>query len=159
MLLRSWRWDELLWWRLLLEACVAPGRLPVGLVCSATARWESRYSLLCKDNISCNNIYLIKTLVFCIHILAICMTTWSWAYIRWASGFCLKTGCESAQPKWLPYNLVTNQRYDYLTILPKLWLPNNIDNSGCLRTLPDHNRNGPKPNPEPIPSNTKTNID
>jgi hypothetical protein len=36
---------------------------------------ESRYSLLCKDSISCNNVYIIKTLVFCIHILAVCMTT------------------------------------------------------------------------------------
>jgi hypothetical protein len=89
-LLRSWRWDELLWWRFLLEACVAPGRLPMRLVCSAATRWESRYSLLCKDNISCNNVYIIKTLVFCIHILAICMTNWSWAYIWWASGFGLK---------------------------------------------------------------------
>ncbi len=86
-LLRSWRWDELLRWRFLLEACVTPGRLPVGLVCSAAARWDSRYSLLCKDNISCNNVYIIKTLVFCVHILIICMITWSWAYIWWASGF------------------------------------------------------------------------
>jgi hypothetical protein len=35
-----------------------------GLVCSAAARRESRYSLLYKDNISYNNIYIIKTLVF-----------------------------------------------------------------------------------------------
>jgi hypothetical protein len=94
-LLRSWRWDELLWWRFLLEAYVAPGRLSVGLVCSAAARWESRYSLLCKDNISCNNVYIIKTLIFCIHILVVCITTWSWAYIWWASGFGLKTGCDT----------------------------------------------------------------
>jgi hypothetical protein len=92
-LLRSWRWDERLWWWFLLEACIAPDWLPVGWVCSTAARRESRYSLLCKDNISCNNVYIIKTLVFCIHILAICMTTWSWAYIRWAYGFGLKTGC------------------------------------------------------------------
>jgi hypothetical protein len=52
-----------------------PDRLPVGLVCSAAARRESQYSLLCKGNILCNNVYIIKTLVFCIHILAICMTT------------------------------------------------------------------------------------
>jgi hypothetical protein len=95
-LLRSWRWDELLWWRFPLEVCVALDRLPVGLVCSAAARWESRYSLLCKDNISCNNVYIIKTLVFCIHILAVCMTTWSWAYIWWASGFGLKTWCDNS---------------------------------------------------------------
>jgi hypothetical protein len=93
-LLRSWRWDELLWWRLLLEACVAPGRLPVGLVCSAAARWESRFSLLCKDNILCTNVYIIKTLVFCIHILVVCMITLSWAYIWWASGFGLKIRCD-----------------------------------------------------------------
>jgi hypothetical protein len=95
MVLRSWRWDELLRWRFLLEACVAPGWLPVGWVCSTAIRWESRYSLLCKDNISCNNVYIIKTLVFCIHILAVCMTTWSWTYIWWAYGFDLKTGCDT----------------------------------------------------------------
>jgi hypothetical protein len=95
MLLMSWRWDEWLWWRFLLEACVAPGRLPMGWVCSPAARWESWYSIPCKDNISCNNVYIIKTLVFCIHILALCMTTWSCAYIRWASSFGLKTGCDS----------------------------------------------------------------
>jgi hypothetical protein len=61
--------------RLLLEACVALDRLPVELVCFVAARRESRFSLLCKDNISCNNIYIIKILVFCIHILAVCMTT------------------------------------------------------------------------------------
>jgi hypothetical protein len=32
-------------------------------------------SILCKDNISCNNVYIIKTLVFCVYILAVCMTT------------------------------------------------------------------------------------
>jgi hypothetical protein len=37
--------------RFLLEACVAPGRLPVGLACSAAARRECKYSLLCKDNV------------------------------------------------------------------------------------------------------------
>jgi hypothetical protein len=78
-LLRSWRWDELLWWRFILEACIAPTRLPVGLVCSAAAQRESRYSLLCKDNFPCNNVYIIKTLVFCVYILVVCMTTWSWA--------------------------------------------------------------------------------
>jgi hypothetical protein len=50
-LLRSWRWDGLIWWSLLLEVCVAPGRLPVGLACSVAARRESQCSLLCKDNI------------------------------------------------------------------------------------------------------------
>jgi hypothetical protein len=30
---------------------------------------------ICKDNILCNNVYKIKTLVFYIHILAVCMTT------------------------------------------------------------------------------------
>jgi hypothetical protein len=48
-------------------------------------------SLLCKDNIPCNKVYIIKTSVFCIHILVIYMTTWSWAYIWWASGFDLNT--------------------------------------------------------------------
>jgi hypothetical protein len=48
---------------------------PVEWVCSTAVRRESRYSLLCKDNIPCNNVYIIKTLVFCIHILAVCMTT------------------------------------------------------------------------------------
>jgi hypothetical protein len=99
-LLRCWRWDERLRWRFLLEACVALGRLPMGLVCSPAVRWESRYSLLCKDKILCNNVYIIKTLVFGIHILAVCMTTWSWAYIRWAYGFGLKTRCDKA-PRWL----------------------------------------------------------
>jgi hypothetical protein len=33
---------------------------------------------------------IIKTLVFCAYILTVCMTTWSWTYIRWASGFGLK---------------------------------------------------------------------
>jgi hypothetical protein len=37
--------------RFLLEAYVAPGRLPVGLACSAAARRECKYSLLCKDNV------------------------------------------------------------------------------------------------------------
>jgi hypothetical protein len=27
------------------------------------------------------------------------MTTWSWAYIRWASGFDLKTGCDNKLEK------------------------------------------------------------
>jgi hypothetical protein len=31
-------------------------------------------------------------LVFCAYILTVCMTTWSWAYIRWASGLALKPG-------------------------------------------------------------------
>jgi hypothetical protein len=47
----------------------------------------------CNNNILYNKVYIIKTLVFCIHILTVCMTTWSWAYIRWASGFDLKTEC------------------------------------------------------------------
>jgi hypothetical protein len=33
---------------------------------------------------------IIKTLVFCAYILTVCMTTWSFAYIRWASGFGVK---------------------------------------------------------------------
>jgi hypothetical protein len=94
-LLKRWWWDEWLWWRFLLEACIAPGRLPVGWVCSAAARRESWYSLLYKGNISCNNVYIIKTLVLCIHILAVCMTTSSWAYIQWVSGFGLKTGYDT----------------------------------------------------------------
>jgi hypothetical protein len=102
-LLRSWRWNELWWWKFLLEACVAPGRLPVGWVCSVAARWLSRYSLLCKDNILCNNVYLINTSVFYIHILAVCMTTWSWAYIRCAPGFGLKTGCDKQVPPHVRY--------------------------------------------------------
>jgi hypothetical protein len=93
-LLRRQRWDVLLWWRFLLEACVAPDQLPVGLDCSSTARWESRYGLLCKDNISYNKVYNIKILVFSVHILTVCMTTWSWANIRWASGFGLKIECD-----------------------------------------------------------------
>jgi hypothetical protein len=36
---------------------------------------ESRFSLLCKDNISCNKVYIFKTLVFCIYILTVCMIT------------------------------------------------------------------------------------
>jgi hypothetical protein len=32
----------------------------------------------------------MKTLVFCAYILTVYMTTWSWAYIRWASDFGLK---------------------------------------------------------------------
>jgi hypothetical protein len=39
-------------------------------------------------------VYIIKTLGFCIHILVVCMATWSWAYIQWASGFDLKTRCD-----------------------------------------------------------------
>jgi hypothetical protein len=100
MLLRRQRWDELLWWRFLLEVCVAPGWLPVRLVCSAVVRQESRSSLLCKDNISCNKVYILKTLVLCIHLLVICMTTWSWAYIRWASDFDFKTGCDTFFLDW-----------------------------------------------------------
>jgi hypothetical protein len=88
----------------------------MGLVCSTAARWESRYSLLCKDNISCNNVYIIKTLVFCIHILAICMTTWSWAYIRWASGFGLKTGCDNLQLAFFE-----KHRYSYTYEHSPLW--------------------------------------
>jgi hypothetical protein len=59
-LLRSWRWDERLRWRFLLEACVASIDWLWGLVCSAAARWESRYCLLCKDNVPCNNVCIIK---------------------------------------------------------------------------------------------------
>jgi hypothetical protein len=118
MLLRGWRYNELLWRRLLLEACVAPGRFPVELVCSAGAQRESRYSLLCKDNISCNNIYLIKTLVFCIHILDVCMTTWSWAYIRWASGFGLKTGCDTERATTLLYVRSVLYCWSGITTLP-----------------------------------------
>jgi hypothetical protein len=50
MLLKRWRWDGLSWWRIILEACVAPSRLNVGLVCFDIARRESRPSPLCKDN-------------------------------------------------------------------------------------------------------------
>jgi hypothetical protein len=40
-------------------------------------------------------------LVFCTYILAICMTTWSWAYVWWPSGFDLKTGCDTYAGKWV----------------------------------------------------------
>jgi hypothetical protein len=53
---------------------LATGGMPMGLVCSTAARRESRYSLLCKDNILYNKVYIIKALVFCVHILAVCMT-------------------------------------------------------------------------------------
>jgi hypothetical protein len=36
---------------------------------------ETRYGFLCKDNISCNNVYIIKILIFYIYILTVCMTT------------------------------------------------------------------------------------
>jgi hypothetical protein len=36
---------------------------------------ETVDSFLCKDNISCNKTYIIKTLIFCVHILPVFMTT------------------------------------------------------------------------------------
>jgi hypothetical protein len=48
--------------------------LLVGLACSVASRQESRYSLMCKDNIPSNKVHIIKILVFCIRILAVCMT-------------------------------------------------------------------------------------
>jgi hypothetical protein len=43
---------------------------------------ESTYSSY-KDNILCNKIYIIKSLIFCVYILIICITIWSWIFIRW----------------------------------------------------------------------------
>jgi hypothetical protein len=68
----------------------------------------------CKDNIPCNKVYIIKTLVFCIHILAVCMTAWSWSYIRWSSSFDLKTGCDrqpvghNARGRWRPVRMMAH---------------------------------------------------
>jgi hypothetical protein len=39
------------------------------------AERECRPSLLVKTIFSCNTVYIIKTLVFCVHILVVCMTT------------------------------------------------------------------------------------
>jgi hypothetical protein len=36
--------------KIFLEACIAPGQLPMGLEFSAAARQESRYNLLYKDS-------------------------------------------------------------------------------------------------------------
>jgi hypothetical protein len=77
--------------------CEIPGQLPV-------ARWcPFRCLVLSGLVISFVIRYdIIKTLVFCAYILVICMTTWSWAYVWWASGFGLKTGCDNNQAQGVP---------------------------------------------------------
>jgi hypothetical protein len=66
-------------------ACETPGHLPV-------ARWYPFRCLVLSGLVIsiCNKIQYNKTLVFSVYILAVCMTTWSWAYKRWTSGFGLK---------------------------------------------------------------------
>jgi hypothetical protein len=73
-LLRRWRWDELLQWRFLLEACVAPSRLPVGLACFAVAHRESRPSLLVKT------IFHVITFILHRHWFFSVFTFWSYVW-------------------------------------------------------------------------------
>jgi hypothetical protein len=86
LLLRRW---GVRWWRLLLgvqnprsSACGKMVSIPL-----FSPFWTCNKFFLIRYDI-------IKTFVFCAYILAICMTTWSWAYIWGASGFGLKTGCD-----------------------------------------------------------------
>jgi hypothetical protein len=101
LLLRRW---EVRWWRLLLDV-----QKPRSTVCGKMGSIP-----LFSHFWTCNKFFLIrydiiKTLVFCVYILTVCMITWSWTYIRWASGFDLKNRVWQLL-RW-QINLLCGERY------------------------------------------------
>jgi hypothetical protein len=79
-------------WRGVFLAGVHVAWLPV--VCCAIS-WEFVFSLHVIRQYYCNNVLCHDIGCICnAIILVVYVATWSWAHIRWASGFDLKTSCD-----------------------------------------------------------------